>query len=116
MTEWWQLTLVILGAIITILTAWEKIEARAAKTKEPEMDLELRVEKLEKQQEFEYKAIFAEYERRFKTDLDRINRIEETNNLIIKALLALIRNAETGNNKDKLKQVADELQDFILNK
>lgn len=116
MSEWLQITLAIFGGCITVLTLWDKIESRVKTEKQPTTDLTDRVERLEKQQEFENKAIFAEYERRFKADLERINKIEETNNLTIKALLALIRNAETGNNKDKLKQVADELQDFILNK
>lgn len=102
--------------MLTIFNLGDKIISWVKEVKKPQNDLEDRIERLEKQQEIEYKALFAEYERRFKADLDRINRIEETNNLIIKALLALMRNAETGNNKEKLKQVADELQDFILNK
>ena len=112
--EWWQTTVVIAAGILTVFNLGDKIVAWAKAMRQPQDSLELRVEKLEKQAEFEYKALFAEYERRFKADLERINRIEETDNLIIKALLALIRNAETGNNKDKLKQVADEMQDFII--
>lgn len=114
--EWWQTTIVIAAGILTIFNLGDKIIAWVKAIKQPQDSLEERVEKLEKQVELEYKAIFAEYERRFKADLDRINKIEETDNLIIKALLALMRNAETGNNKEKLRQVADELQDFILNK
>lgn len=112
--EWWQTTVVIAAGVLTVFNLGDKVIAWVKALKQPQDSLELRVAKLEKQVEFEYKAIFAEYERRFKADLERINKIEETNNLIIKALLALIRNAETGNNKEKLKQVADEMQDFII--
>lgn len=108
--------LAICGGFLTIANVIDKLVAWIKEIKKPQTDLEQRVEKLEKQIEGEYRLIFADYEMRFKRDLERLNKLEETNNLVIKALLALMRNAETGNNKEKLKQVGDELQDYILNK
>ena len=114
--EWFSTTIVIVAGLLTVLNLIDKIIGWVKEVKKPQDDLEGRVEKLERQIEGEYKIIFADYEARFKRDLERLNKIEETNNLTMKALLALIRNAETGNNKEKLKQVADELQDYILSK
>ena len=116
MEEWWQITLVFLGAIITILTVWEKIESRTKKTKEPEEDLKQRVSNLEKQSEFEYKAIFAEYEMRFKRDLERITEIEKSNRLTQKAILALLSHAIDGNNIEQMKDVEKELNVYIFNR
>ena len=114
--EWWQITITGLGAIITVFTVWEKIESRINKTKAPREELESRVEKLERIIDVEYKELFISYEERFKRDLERLNELERTNKLMMKALLELTRHAETGNNTAKLKQVADEIQDYILNK
>lgn len=114
--EWWQTTILICTSAITLFTLWDKIESRVKTLKQPTETLEQRVESLEKKVDLEYRTILTEYEMRFKRDLDRITELERVNNLTMKAILALIRHAETGNNKDKLKLVGDELQEYILNK
>ena len=114
--EWWQTTVVIAAGVLTIFNLGDKLINWIKEIKKPQDDLESRIEKIERQIEGEYKLLFADYEARFKRDLERLNKIEETNNLTMKALLVIIRNAETGNNKEKLKQVGDELQEYILNK
>lgn len=114
--EWWQTTVVIAAGVLTFFNLGDKIIAWIKDAKKPQSDLTERVEKLEKQQEFEYKALFADYEVRFKRDLERINAIEESNKLIIKSLLALMKHAEDGNNVDELKRASNDLQNYILNK
>lgn len=114
--EWWETTVVIAAGLLTIFNLGDKIISWIKEAKKPHDNLEGRIEELEKKVDIEYKAIFADYEARFKRDLERLNELEKANNLTMKALLALTRHAETGNNTDKLKQVADELQDYILNK
>lgn len=114
--EWWQTTLTIFAGLITCLTLWDKIESRIKAAKQPTKSLEGRVEVLERKIDLEYKTILADYELRFKRDLERINEIERSNKLIIKSLLALMRHAEDGNNIDKLKETSAELQNYILNK
>lgn len=108
--------LAICGGFLTIANVVDKLIAWVRDLKKPQNALEDRVEKLERQIEGEYRAIFADYEARFKRDLQRIEEIEKSNKLTQKALLALMRHAIDGNHVDKLKQVADELNDYILNK
>lgn len=51
---------------------------------------------------------------------ERIKELEATNEsdryLILKSLQALMRNAQTGNNKEQLKEVSQELDNYILKK
>lgn len=114
--EWWQTTVVLCAGLVTVFTLWDKIESRVKAAKQPTKSLEDRVEVLERKIELEYKTILADYELRFKRDLERINEMERSNKLIIKSLLALMRHAEDGNNIDKLKETSAELQNYILNK
>ena len=93
--ESFGIILAICGGFLTIANVIDKLIAWIRELKKPQTDLENRVEKLEKQIEGEYKMIFADYETRFKRDLERINNLEEVNNLMMKAVLALIRHAET---------------------
>ena len=108
--------IVIAAGLLTLFNLGDKIVAWIKVLKKPQDDLEQRVGKLEKAIEGEYKLIFADYETRFKRDLERITKLEEVNNLMMKSMLALIRHAETGNNKDQLKKVGEDLQDYIFNK
>ncbi len=116
MEIWLQYTLAGLGALITILTVWDKIESRIKKTKEPSEELKERVVVLEKKFDFDIKATFVEYESRFKRDLERINEIEKSNKLTQKALVELMRHEVDGNNTERLKKVADELNEYIYDK
>ena len=47
MSEWLQITLAIMGGLITLMTLWNLIEQRVNKTKEPTSNLEERVTTLE---------------------------------------------------------------------
>ena len=114
--EWWQTTVVIAAGVLTFFNLGDKLITWIKEAKKPQTDLEDRVEKIEKQIEGEYKLLFADYEMRFKRDLERINEIEKSNKLIIKSLLALMRHAENGNNIDKLKEASAEIQDYMVNK
>jgi len=114
MGEWWNVTIVIVAGLLTILNLVDKLVGWAKAVSKPQVDLEERVVKLEKTVEFEYKSLLADYEMRFKRDLQRIEEMEKSNKLTQKALLALMRHAIDGNNTDKLKTVADELSDYIV--
>ena len=114
--EWWQTTIVIAAGVLTLFNLGDKLISWIKEAKKPTDDLEVRVEKLERTIDIEYKALFATYEERFKRDLERLNELEHTNKLMLRALLELTRHAETGNNTEKLKKVADEMQEYILNR
>lgn len=114
--EWFSTTIVIVAGVLTVLNLVDKIIGWVKELKKPQDDIESRVEKLEKAIEGEYKLIFADYEQRFKRDLDRINEMERSNKIVQKSLLALMQHAIDGNHTDKLKAVAEELNDYILSK
>lgn len=116
MNEWWQITLVILGALITIFTVWEKIESRVTKTKEPTTNLEERVSLLEKKLEFEIKATFVEYDARFGRDKAKIESIEEGNKVTQKALLGLLKHSIDGNNIEALKKAEEDLSQYLIDR
>lgn len=114
MAEWWQLTLVICGGIITILTLLEKLESRKKNYDQPHNDHELRLTKLEKTVDYEIKLRMEDYEVRFKRDLERLDNKDKSDKLMMKALLEIMRHEIDGNNTQKLKEVAEELNNFIF--
>lgn len=114
MNEWWNLTVVIVAGVLTIFNLVDKIISWVKEVKKPQTDLEARIAKLEKAVEGEYRLIFADYEQRFKRDLERINEIEKSNKIVQKSLLALMQHAIDGNNIQRLKEVTEELNDYIF--
>lgn len=108
MAEWWEITLVIMGAIITIFTIWEKVESRANKFREPTNAIETRVSLIEQK--------MNDYEIRFKRDKERLDDIEEINKLTLRATLALLNHSLTGNNEDEMNGVKKDLEKFLINK
>lgn len=114
--SWLSTTIIVAAGILTCLNLGDKLVAWVREVKKPQTDLEARVVKIENKMELEYKALFQEYEIRFKNDLTRLDEIENSNKLTQKALVELMRHAVDGNNTEKLKKVAEELNDYILNK
>lgn len=113
MSEWWSITVVIAAGLLTVFNLGDKISGWIKEQKKPNNELDLRVTKLEKTVNYEYKALLEQYEIRFSNDLRRLDKIEESNKLTQRALLALTRHAESGNNVEELKKVSEELKDYI---
>lgn len=116
MSEWMQYTLVICGALITILTLWNMIDQRVSKTRQPTNNLEERVGLLEKKMEFEVKAIFAEYDARFGRDKTRMDKIEEGSRVTMRAIRALLEHSIDGNNTNGLRDSMKELNTYLENR
>ncbi len=116
MKEWVEITLVICGGLITIMTLWNMVEQRVKSTKMPTSNLEERVSLIEKKLEFEIKATFAEYDARFGRDKQKIEAIEEGNRVTQKALLALLKHSIDGNNIDALKKAETALSEFLIDR
>lgn len=114
MSDWWETLIIIVAGVLTIFNLVDKVIGWVKDVKKPQTDLETRITKLEKAVEGEYRLIFADYEQRFKRDLERIGEIEKSNKLTQKALLALMQHAIDGNNTQKLREVANELNDYIF--
>lgn len=116
MKEWVELTLVICGGIITIMTLWNMVEQRIKATKMPTSNLEERITLIEKKLEFEVKATFVEYDARFARDKVRIDSIEEGNKVTQKALLEILKHSIDGNNIDGLKKAEKDLSEYLINR
>ena len=113
LNEWFNISIIIAAGLLTILNLGDKIASWIKEQKKPNNELDLRVTKLEKTVDYEYKALLEQYEVRFSNDLKRLDKMDESNKLTQRALLALTRHAETGNNIDELKKVSEELKDYI---
>lgn len=114
--EWWQTTIVICGALVTVFTLWDRIEARVKSLNQPTKTLEQRVDELERKVDLEYKSILAGYDEKLQRDYDSINSIKKTMNLVIKSQWVLVKHAEDGNNVQQLKEVSKELSEYIFEK
>ena len=112
--ELWQIIVSVCAGIITLLTLWEKIDGRKKVITQPHDDHELRITKLEKTVDYEIKLRMEDYELRFKRDLERLDKKDKSDKLMMKSLLEIIRHEIDGNNTAKLKEVAEELNNFIF--
>lgn len=57
-----------------------------------------------------------EHEEKLKNDHDRLNTLEESNRIIMRAMMALMGHEINGNSTDKLKSSYDEIQRFLIDK
>lgn len=111
-----ELIIVISAGVLTIFNLMDKLVGYAKKVKEPTDSLSERVSTIEKRMEIEYKALFADYELRFRRDLNRIEAIEEGNRTTQKAILALLTHSIDGNNIEEMKKAKKALEEYLINK
>lgn len=116
MTEWWQVTLAIIGGALVIINFYNAIVQLIKASKTPTNNLEERVTLIEKKLEFEIKATFVEYDARFGRDKQKIEAIEQGNKVVQKSLLALLKHSIDGNNVDALKQAEQELSQYLIDR
>ena len=117
--EWWQITLTGCAGLITILTLWEKIESRVRAEKQPNNDLKIRMDDLEKEvrnHDLEYRTILSGYADKLQRDYDSINAIRKTLNLMLEAQWVLVDHAKNGNNVKELDDVSEKLKGFVFDK
>lgn len=114
MSEWWQVTLAIIGGALVLINFYNAIVQLIKSSKTPTTNLEERVGLIERKLEFEIKATFAEYDARFGRDKTKIEMIEQGNRVTQKALLALLKHSIDGNNIDALKKAEGDLSEFLI--
>lgn len=107
--DWINTTAVIIAFLLSAFNLWDRIDARRKAAAEPTKKLETRVEALED-------LIKNEYENRFKSDLRRIEILEEGNRITQKALLALLAHARDGNNTKQLEDAENDLKEYLINR
>ena len=50
------------------------------------------------------------------TDNRRLNKFDESNQMILKSMLVMINHEITGNGIEKMRETRDELQDYLIHK
>ncbi len=108
MTEWWAITLAICTGATAIFTLWNLIEQRIKAAKSPTTTLDNRVTEIERK--------MLRYDEMFGRDKARLDSFDDSNRIILKSLLAIIKHDLDGNNVEALKQAQDDLQNYMLSK
>lgn len=62
------------------------------------------------------KNTVAQHDKLLDNDNKRLKEIEDSNKMILQCLLIIINHDITGNGIDKMKDVRDELQEFLINR
>ncbi len=113
--EWWNVTIVIAAGLLTVFNLGDKIAGWVKEQKQPNKELETRVEALERR-DLEYKTILAGYAEKLQRDYDSINAIKKTMNLMLEAQWVLVDHAQNGNNTKELENVSSKLHDVVFGK
>lgn len=108
MTEWWQITLAIIGGALVLINFYNAIVQLVKTSKTPTDNLESRVDEIERR--------MSRYDDMFGRDKARLDSFDDSNRIILKSLLAIIKHDLDGNNTDALKQAQEDLQNYMLNK
>lgn len=107
--------LAVCGGIVSVSAAVTVIAKIIAKAKQPEKIQNDRISKCERRLDDNDKK-FEKYDGFFKNDDARLKAIEESNKIILNALLALMKHAINGNDIDNLKQSQKELEAYLVKK
>jgi len=108
MSEWWQITLAIIGGALVLINFYNAIVQLVKTSKTPTDNLESRVDEIERR--------MSRYDEMFGRDKARLDSFDESNRIILKSLLAIIKHDLDGNNTDALKLAQEDLQNYMLNK
>ena len=95
------LVLVLVGAYNTIMSAVKNYREEKKRKDAPVSTLEEQVK---------------QHEERLKKDHERLNDLEGSNRIIMRALMAMLSHEINGNSDEKLKDSYDEIQRYLLEK
>ena len=103
----WQTLTAILGGIVLIGNAFEKIVKGIKVLKAPEDEQTSRISLLEDK--------VTEIERKLATDDDRIKKGDAASRVSQVALIALLEHGINGNNLHQMEEAKKALQEFLVN-
>lgn len=95
------IVLILVGAYNTIMSAIKTYREEKRRKDAPVSDLETQVKK---------------HEERLGRDHMRLNDLEESNRIIMRALMAMLSHEINGNSDEKLKASFDEMQKYLIEK
>lgn len=114
-TELFTMIVAICGAIVTVSAAVGVLIKAVTKVKEPETIQNQRLAKCESDISEAYKK-FMDYDTFLKRDKVRLDRLEDGNEVVSEALLALLSHAINGNDVDALTKARNNLNDYLIKK
>ena len=95
------LVLVLVGAYNTIMSAVKNYREEKKRKDAPVSTLETKVN---------------EHEEKLKRDHERLTDLEESNRIILRALMAMLSHEINGNSDEKLRASFDEIQKYLIQK
>ena len=95
------LVLVLVGAYNTIMNAVRNYREEKSRKDKPVSSLEAKVN---------------DHDERLGRDDRRINDLEESNRIIMRALMAMLSHEINGNSDEKLRASYDEIQQFLIDR
>lgn len=101
----WAVVLAICGGIVTIIGAIEKIVNAGKVINGPNAEQNRRIKALEERCD--------KFERYFMRDNQRLNDLEQSLSILMQGNFALLSHAINGNDVGKLKEVRDEMFDYL---
>ena len=114
-SEMFTMIVAISAAIVTIAGAVSVIVKLIAKTKEPESVQNDRITACENRISEIYKK-FVDYDLYLKHDKRRLDKLEDGNEVVSEALLALLSHAINGNDIDGLVNAKNKLNNYLIRK
>ena len=114
-TELFTMIVAICGAIVTVSAAVGVLIKAFTKAKEPEAIQNQRLAKCESDIAEVYRK-FMDYDTFLKHDKIRLDRLEDGNEVVSEALLALLSHAINGNDVDALTKARNNLNDYLIKK
>ena len=60
--------------------------------------------------------MLLEHDKKIKDVEERLSKIEEMENLTLKSMMVLINHDITGNGVSQLKEIRDEIQEYLINR
>lgn len=64
----------------------------------------------------EVKEKLIKHDKLLDTDNKRLKEIEDSNHMVLQCLLSIINHDITGNGIERMKEIRDDLQDFLIRK
>ena len=95
------LVLVLVGAYNTIMSAAKNYREEKKRKDAPVNTLETKVN---------------EHEEKLKNDHERLTDLEDSNRIILRALMAMLSHEINGNSDEKLRASFDEIQKYLIQK
>lgn len=100
--------LLIIGIYNTVMTAVKNRREEKKRRDAPMNSLEAKVDSLEERAD--------DHDAKLKRDYDRLNAMDSSIRILMRALMALLSHDINGNSTDKLKASFEEMQKYLIDK